>query len=492
MADMTEVLQHPAVRAYLTEVHRSVAARDPGAADGVLAGVADHIRDAAADASEKGAQLDLDALLSELGDPALIAADVEPVAAPTAPTPAARFVDTRGSVILTALLLSVGTWLLAIVGWAAGVWLLWSSQRWSRSEKIVATLWWPVLILLGSLGPAAFGAGGPTGWHLMIVVAFVGSIGMAVWLAVRGSRLLAQRLRLARPTPIARPGALGVADRWQGASIALGGPAVAVAIVAGPALASRSWAGLPVTATVAAVVLAAGIAELWISRGWRYENRVWHTGTAVLSTYIAGYLIATTISSSGALRRCGADGCVELAPRLAAPSTFVESFASFVLPTLVLHAVTAAATFRSGTAPARRLDGRFAATAIVLTLLAGTAGITVIVRTAGGWTDGLMWSVFAAAIWSLGAVLLLRSEAWNAGDRVAGIVPALVVAWLCAVGSPVGGLTGTAPQDPANPLVPAPLAAETSVILAALVTVQVAASLWLLVRAGVFRRGVAD
>ena len=487
MADTTEVLQHPAVRAYLTEVHRAVAAKDPAAADGVLAGVADHIRDAAADAFARGDRFDSEAVLSELGDPALIAADIDPVR-PNADAPPARFADAAGAVVLTTLLLSVGTWMFTVFGWAAGIWLLWSSRRWTRTDKIIATLWWPVLVLIAWFG-ARLSRAGVVGWHLAIVVGIIGSIGIGVWLVVRAGRGRPKRPRSPRRSPVARPGALGLLDRWPGAAVVVAAPVLAIAAFAVPVLVTGSWGSLPLTASIAGIVMACGIAVTWTSRGWAYENRVWRTGTTLLTVFIAGLLTTSAMATTNVLRRCGSDGCEELAPRLADPAVLVHAFAAVVLPALALHAITTASTFRSGAAVARRLDGRGAAIAIVLVLLAGTAGITLVVQVTAGWTDGLPWAIAAAALWSVGVVLVARSAAWQRVDLVAAIVPALVVTWLCIVGSPVGPLVQPDPRiEPVNPLLPPPLAVDGAVVLLLLLTVQLAASGWLLTRAGVFRR----
>ncbi|WP_127472789.1 hypothetical protein [Microbacterium sulfonylureivorans] len=489
MADTTEVLQHPAVRAYLVEVHRAVAAKDPAAADGVLAGVADHIRDAAAEADARGDRLDLDAVLRELGDPLLIAADVESIT-PIASSPmAGRFSDSTGAVILVALLLTLGTAMFTLLGWAAGIWLLWSSQRWSRTEKIVATLWWPAMLLLGSLTPL-FGTAGLGGWHLMVLVALFGSLGLGVWLVLRADRFRAPRARPARTAPVARAGALGLTDRWPGGAVAIGAPVVAVVLVIAPALLTGSWSSLPFTATVAALVLAGAVTVLWVSRGWYYQARVWHTGTVVLTALVTGFVVAATISSTRVLRRCGVESCEDLPARLADPSAFGQHLAQTVLPLLIIHAVTTASTFRSGFPVRRSLVGRGAVTGTVLALLVGAGGLTPVVTTASGTVAALPMALAGAAVWSAAAVLLIRSAAWRPRDRVVGIVPALVVVWLCAVGWPFGSLAGSS-TDPVNPLVPPQLATDPVVVLALLLGVQLAASVWLLVRAGAFGRVAA-
>lgn len=46
------------------------------------------------------------------------------------------------------LMLVVGSLLLPIIGYAVGVWFVWTSARWSRSEKIAAVALWPVALLV--------------------------------------------------------------------------------------------------------------------------------------------------------------------------------------------------------------------------------------------------------------------------------------------------------------------------------------------------------
>ena len=41
------------------------------------------------------------------------------------------------------VLLLIGPFVL-VIGWLAGVWLLWTSDRWSRGQKLLGTLAWPL------------------------------------------------------------------------------------------------------------------------------------------------------------------------------------------------------------------------------------------------------------------------------------------------------------------------------------------------------------
>ncbi|MDY0909038.1 HAAS signaling domain-containing protein [Microbacterium sp. CFBP9034] len=492
MADTTEVLQHPAVRAYLTDLHRAVAAKDPAQADAVMAGVADHIRDAAADADARGARFEVDAVLRELGDPAFIAADVEPAAAETVPpTRAERFSDSWGGVVTAVLLLTVGTLWLTMIGWAAALCLVWASQRWSRADKVVATAVWPVVVVIGSLTPL-FARTGIAGWHLVMSIAIALPAIVGIWLLVRSRGPIARREHAVRPSLAARAGVWGWVDRWPGAALAISAPPLAATVVLVPALLPRTSVALPATTVGGAVLLAAGIAVLWTSRGWTLSGRVCGTGTAILTALVTWWLVATSLSSTAPLRRCGPDGCEELPARLADPGALLLHVAQLVVPLLAAHAITVASGFRSGAPAPRALDGRRSVITIVLVLLGGTASLAAYAYAvaAGPSISGTAFAcaVAGVAVWSSAATLVLRSPAWRPIDRVIGVVPAVLVVWLCAGGSPFGAVGGMEPRY-ADPLVPlVPLAAQPLAVLALLVFVQAAASAWLLAAAGVWRR----
>lgn len=87
-------------------------------------------------------------VLDRLGSPAEIVA-AEPQA--TAPASGPRL---RAREIFAILLLLIGFPLL-IVGWFAGVILLWTSDRWSTRDKLIGTLLWPgglgLVLIVGSM-----------------------------------------------------------------------------------------------------------------------------------------------------------------------------------------------------------------------------------------------------------------------------------------------------------------------------------------------------
>lgn len=57
--------------------------------------------------------------------------------------------------VLTVLTLLLGGFLVPVVGWLAGVVLLWASPRWTAGQKWLGTLVWPGAVVV----PAAIGLG---------------------------------------------------------------------------------------------------------------------------------------------------------------------------------------------------------------------------------------------------------------------------------------------------------------------------------------------
>src|SRR4051812_10702214 len=53
----------------------------------------------------------------------------------------------RDMTALALALVTLGAWLLPLIGWGIGVWLTWGSRRWTTFDKIVATLLWPYIII---------------------------------------------------------------------------------------------------------------------------------------------------------------------------------------------------------------------------------------------------------------------------------------------------------------------------------------------------------
>jgi hypothetical protein len=104
--------------------------------------ITSHIAEARETASNSAESLPVRNILERLGDPAdIVRAAAEPVAS------GAGAAGTRGRLgareICAVLLLLVGGIVIPVVGWIAGVVLLWVSPHWRRREKVLGTLVWP-------------------------------------------------------------------------------------------------------------------------------------------------------------------------------------------------------------------------------------------------------------------------------------------------------------------------------------------------------------
>lgn len=102
----------------------------------LIADMTTHIAEARADGA--ASDDDVRAVLQRLGDPhEIVAASTDGLVQIDVP-PRFRLRD-FGAVAL----LLIGPFVL-VIGWLVGVWLLWTSDRWTRVEKLLATLGWPM------------------------------------------------------------------------------------------------------------------------------------------------------------------------------------------------------------------------------------------------------------------------------------------------------------------------------------------------------------
>ncbi|GIF96778.1 HAAS signaling domain-containing protein [Catellatospora citrea] len=145
---------------YLQQVREATVKLSPGPRAELLTQLEDHIRDARHELNDD----DVDgtrAILRSLGTPAQIAAAAfnEPDANPSERTDTGKRYD-----LATVLLLSVGALCLPVVGWVAGVFMLWNGPRWSLGDKLLGTLVWP----LGPSGLMMAGVFLPVGTSVVV------------------------------------------------------------------------------------------------------------------------------------------------------------------------------------------------------------------------------------------------------------------------------------------------------------------------------------
>ncbi len=127
---------------YIARIHQALRDLPLERREPIIEDIREHIRTArAAMAPEDEAQIRQ--LLDDLGDPAAIRAE-----AGLPSTPQTSWADR-----LAPWLILFGGFVL-IVGWLAGVVLLWNSSLWKTRDKVLATLIWP-----GGLAAALYAAG---------------------------------------------------------------------------------------------------------------------------------------------------------------------------------------------------------------------------------------------------------------------------------------------------------------------------------------------
>ncbi|WP_292687812.1 MULTISPECIES: hypothetical protein [unclassified Microbacterium] len=469
MNEQFSVLHDPRAKAYLAEVHVAVARRDASAADGIMREIADHLREAAAEPD-----FDLERTLADLGDPALIAAGVEPAATPEA-VPSRGFADSVAGVVLAVLALTVGVWWMLLVGWVVGIALLWSSHRWTRTDKVVGTAAWPFAVVAGT---AATAFGGVVSWDVLFAAGIAFPLAAGAWLLVRGLRgvrpAAPDRLpvvaRAGRGAWLERPLALGVT---VGAAVAALGVVVFVALAGGsspePLLALLATAGL------AAIVSAA---VLWASRSWEVLDKTVGTVLLVAATgaVVLAWIGAVNAGTSGTL--CTPQACTPVVTLR--PEHLLPAVTQIVVPLLLAYAVMLAVRFRAADDPGPWRIHRRGAIVIVAALTVGGAGFVflVLARPAAGAL--LVAAVALLTVWGAAIVCLWRSAGWTNTDRgVATLVLPLLSAiplilprrYAAQADSAVNPLLPTAGEDPALVLVWS-VFGVASVVLA----------IWLLVR----------
>jgi hypothetical protein len=182
------------VAAYLRRLRRAARGLPRARRNELLDEIADHVAQARAAGAAP-----LRDVLGGLGDP-------EEIAAAAGPVRGARLGGVEAAAI--ALLLFGG--FIFLVGWFAGLILLWISPRWRWPDKLLGTLVWPggcaAVLLLGVLGASGAGeactgragrpavctgTGGMPGWLgvLLLVVTVLAPAAMAIRLAYSARRM---------------------------------------------------------------------------------------------------------------------------------------------------------------------------------------------------------------------------------------------------------------------------------------------------------------
>ncbi len=151
-------LDHPLVAEYLRRLDAAASGLPPGRREELLAEIRSHVADALASVGDDEASVH--GVLDRVGSPQDIVgaeSDDRPIRTATPPPTPARSSPWGPLEIIAVAGLTVGAVLLPLVGPLLGVVCAWASARWTRREKIVATIWTalaPVMIVL--LGASLF------------------------------------------------------------------------------------------------------------------------------------------------------------------------------------------------------------------------------------------------------------------------------------------------------------------------------------------------
>lgn len=99
---------------------------------------------------------------------------------------------TSGMVVATGLAVAIGGYLIPVLGWVAGVVMMWLSPVWTRTQKLVVTLAPVAAAAIAALVPVITGQN-LVAWHVLLVFVIVSPLPIGIWLLVVGLRRLARR-----------------------------------------------------------------------------------------------------------------------------------------------------------------------------------------------------------------------------------------------------------------------------------------------------------
>lgn len=173
------------ISAYLQRLSRAAADLPEPARAELYEDIRAHLADTLAADSDEATVRDT---LDELGSPEEIATAA---AAETGTRPAGRSRSGLLYDVAAVLVLLLGGFVIPVVGWVAGVVMVWAGPRWGLRERWGGTLLWPAAIVVGAF---ALLASHVTGGQLAVlvviaaVVVLAGLIGGCVWLLRSAAR----------------------------------------------------------------------------------------------------------------------------------------------------------------------------------------------------------------------------------------------------------------------------------------------------------------
>lgn len=151
-------LDHPEVAAFLARLRGAAAGLPPARREELVAELGEHLRDALPDGASDA---EVRSVLDRLGEPEdIVAAETDGAPRVVGAAPVQVVVQQGspwgGLEIAAVLLLTVGLFVVPVVGPLVGLVLAWVSPQWTRREKTVATFW-AVLpaVALAAMGIAA-------------------------------------------------------------------------------------------------------------------------------------------------------------------------------------------------------------------------------------------------------------------------------------------------------------------------------------------------
>jgi uncharacterized membrane protein len=143
----------PLAEDYLARLDRAAGALPPQDRDELLAELRSHLQTGLAADPTDAEVLNL---LHELGSPEDIVAAAQPERSTSLAAPSRPASPWGALEMIAVLALTVGTFVLPIVGPLVGIVLVWGSTRWTRREKGIATVLTALPVLTLALGVAMF------------------------------------------------------------------------------------------------------------------------------------------------------------------------------------------------------------------------------------------------------------------------------------------------------------------------------------------------